>query len=84
MSMNPSRYSQTQGDAERQREATQAVRQAGMTLDVALQILADVHTAQSDQGFMIRHGVIPDFTKYPHAIYSLAWETVRKHLGMPI
>lgn len=84
MSMNPGRYAATQGDAEREREATDAVKQAGMTLDAALQILADVHTAQSDQGFTIRHGVIPDFTRYPHAIYSLAWETVRKHVGLPV
>lgn len=84
MSMNPSRYAQTQGDAERQREAEANVRAKGLTLDEALRVLAEVHTAASDQGFVIRHGVMPDFTRLPHAVYELAWATVRKHLGLPV
>lgn len=56
-----------------------------MTLDSALRFLAEIHTHEhaddSKIGFVVMMGASPE--PWHKERYLIAWDTVRRHLGMP-
>lgn len=58
-----------------------------MTLDLALRVLADVHTRDDLQfGFIVSAGAHPydHLTPWSPSDYLEAWRVVRAHLGLQV
>lgn len=54
-----------------------------MELDTALRILADMHTDEDRVSGFVVHAMVRRIF-WSQAEYVEAWETVRKHLHMPV
>lgn len=56
-----------------------------LSLDVALRLLAEVHTRDNHQtGWSVLIGAKPDTALVRYGLYTRAWETVRRHLNMQV